>query len=228
MRLSRLERTITGFALVLALVLLVPWPGQSSSDPSAECMTAAAAAAETAGVPYAVLLAVTLVETGQTHGGQFQPWPWTVNNGGEGGWFGTKAEAEDHVAMLLAMGTTNIDLGCFQLNYRWHGENFASLDDMLDPVLNARHAAIFLATLYEKSGIWSDAAAAYHSRTPEHAEIYRAKFDKVLAQLEGDTPRVVEAEMRPNRFPLLVKGQSGLFGSLVPATKAMPRLIGVP
>ena len=228
MRLSRPACNCAGFAFALFPILLAACPGQSSPDPSAECLTAAADAAETVGVPYSVLLAVTLVETGQTHDGHFRPWPWTVNDGGEGRWFSTKDEAVDHAAMLLDQGATNVDLGCFQLNYRWHGAGFGSLADMLDPVLNARYAATFLATLYEESGNWSDAAAAYHSRTPEYAEIYRARFDRVLAALDGDTPVVAEAEARPNQFPLLVRGQPGRFGSLVPITDAMTRLIGAP
>ena len=210
------------------VVLATLQPGHAATDPSAQCLTAAADAAKAVGVPYAVLLAVTLVETGQTRDGDFRPWPWTVNNGGEGRWFATKAEAEAQAAVLADQGATNIDLGCFQLNTRWHGENFASLADMLDPGRNASYAATFLASLYDQTGNWSDAAAAYHSRTPEYAEVYRAKFDRVLATLDAGPAPVAEAEPRANRFPLLVKGTPGQFGSLVPMTDAMPPLIGAP
>lgn len=214
-------------AVILVLQALAG-QGQGSTDAAAQCVSAAATAAEAEGVPYSVLLAITLVETGQTREGNFQPWPWTVNNGGEGRWFDTKAAAEDQVALLIDQGATNIDLGCFQLNTRWHGENFASLADMLDPDLNAGYAARFLATLYDKTGNWSDAAAAYHSRTPEFAEVYRAKFDRVLASVDPDPVLFAEAEMRPNRFPLLMQGQSGRLGSLVPMINSTTPLIRAP
>ena len=228
MRLPRPLQICAAIALMSGLASALP--GQATTDPSALCQTAAADAAEAVGVPYAVLLAVTLVETGQTREGGFRPWPWTVNNGGEGRWFATKAEAEAQATNLLDQGESNVDLGCFQLNTRWHGENFASPGDMLDPGLNARYAATFLASLYDQTGNWSDAAAAYHSRTPEYAEIYRAKFDRVLAALDSEPQPQAEAEVatRPNRFPLLVKGQPGQFGSLVPVTEAATRLIGAP
>ena len=61
-----------------------------------------------------------------------------------------------------------------QINYRWHGHAFPSLDDMFDPEWTATYAAQFLRTLYEERGSWSEAAGAYHSLTPEKAQIYRA------------------------------------------------------
>ena len=52
---------------------------------------------------------------------------------------------------------------------------------MFDPEWTATYAAQFLRTLYEERGDWSAAAGAYHSLTPEFANIYRARFDKIVA-----------------------------------------------
>jgi soluble lytic murein transglycosylase-like protein len=65
-----------------------------------------------------------------------------------------------------ARGARSYDVGCFQINYRWHGQHFASLDQMFDPDANAAYAARFLSELYAEFGDWSRAAGAYHSRTP--------------------------------------------------------------
>ena len=54
-----------------------------------------------------------------------------------------------------------------QINYRWHGRAFPSLDAMFDPEYTATYAAQFLRTLYEERGSWSAAAGAYHSLSPE-------------------------------------------------------------
>jgi hypothetical protein len=83
-------------------------------------------------------------------------------------------------------------VGCVQINYRWHGHAFPTLEDMFDPEWTATYAAQFLRTLYEERGDWSQAAGAYHSLTAEKAAIYRQRFDRILAGL--DPGALTEAE----------------------------------
>jgi hypothetical protein len=197
-------------------------------DAASLCLDAASDAAAATGVPYDVLLAISKVETGRSN----RPWPWTVNFGGEGKWFDTAAEAEASVADALARGATNVDLGCFQLNYRWHANGFASVADMLDPEQNATYAAKFLAKHFARSGDWALAAAAYHSATPEYAAAYQKKFELAYAGVDGSAPSVPQPPApdaeRLNRFPLLVAGATGSGGSLVPTGSGGVRLIGGP
>lgn len=197
-------------------------------DPSDLCFQAASDAAQQTGVPFEVLRAIATVETGR----KGRPWPWTVNFGGDGRWFDTAAEAEASVADALDKGATNVDLGCFQLNYRWHAEGFASITDMLDPAQNAIYAAEYLAKQFSQTGDWALAAAAYHSGTPEYAAVYQAKFEAIYAGLADSDASLPETELvlseRENRFPLLVAGGAGSGGSLVPAGLGGIRLIGTP
>ncbi|HEX9858725.1 MAG TPA: lytic transglycosylase domain-containing protein, partial [Paracoccaceae bacterium] len=150
--------------------------------------------------------------------------------GGDGHWFATREEALAHAAVALDAGRRNLDLGCFQLNHRWHAGGFPSLEAMLDPAANALYAARFLQRLHETHGDWSRAAGAYHSNTPEFAERYRTRFDSLLAGLDGRTlaqPRAVAAlAPRRNSFPLLRAGAAGSGGSLVPLPDSGRRLIG--
>ncbi len=207
----------------LGMAFVLPATAQSRNDASSICLRAASDAATSTGVPYDVLQAIAVVETGRDG----QPWPWTVNVGGDGHWFDTVAEAEAHVADVLDQGVTNVDLGCFQLNYRWHADAFTSIADMLDPDRNATYAAEFLAKNYAESGDWASAAAAYHSATPEYAEAYRTKFETVYAGLGDGSESVDSPEPeRLNRFPLLVVGAQGSGGSLVPTTGGGVPLIG--
>lgn len=196
-------------------------------DPAGLCLDAARYAASRTGVPYDVLLAITTVETGRNN----QPWPWTVNFGGDGHWFDSSAEAEASVADAIYQGVTNVDLGCFQLNYRWHSDGFPSIADMLDPDQNAAYAAEFLAEHYAQTGDWALAAAAYHSATPEYATVYKAKFEAAYAGLANemrDATLATDDVAHENRFPLLLAGASGTRGSLVPASSGGIRLIGAP
>ena len=90
-----------------------------------------------------------------------------------------------------------------QINYRWHGQAFPSLDAMFDPEYTATYAAQFLRTLYEERGSWSEAAGAYHSLTPDEAGVYRQRFDQVLAEPRpgalDDAEALVAVPARPTR-----------------------------
>lgn len=173
--------------LLLAAVLLVPQPAAAMDpDPNAAlCESAIAAGARRAGVPPQVLYAIALTETGRKSGGRVRPYPWAINREGKGFWFKTREEALAFGQQSLAEGRRSFDVGCVQINYRWHGNAFPSLEAMFDPEWTATYAGQFLRNLYEERGSWSEAAGAYHSLTPELAQIYRARFDRLLASLDA-------------------------------------------
>nr|WP_234998943.1 transglycosylase SLT domain-containing protein [Ruegeria sp. AU67] len=105
-------------------------------------------AAQSEGVPLDVMRAIARVETGRTADGALQPWPWTINVEGKGIWFTSEFEAKSYVFEIFKAGKRSFDIGCFQINYRWHGEAFRSIDAMFDPDENAKYAARFLKDLY--------------------------------------------------------------------------------
>jgi hypothetical protein len=162
---------LTAPAACLALCLF-PQAGSTVSSPS-PCRVAAETAAAETGVPLALLLAVAATESGRrSAGGAAEPWPWAVNRAGKGRYPPDREAAETLVAEALANGERNIDIGCFQLNWHWHGAAFPSAAAMFDPLANARHAARFLADLHAETGDWRAAAGAYHSRDPDRAAAY--------------------------------------------------------
>lgn len=187
------------------------------------CDRAAQLAARSAQMPASVLRAITRVETGRPKSGQLRPWPWTVNVAGKGYWFDSQQQALAFVKTQLRKGATSFDLGCFQINYKWHGDQFHSIDDMMDPASNALYAAQFLQKLYVESGDWTMAAGAYHSRTPHYANKYRARFTKVYQALpQIENPQLPALHARDSRstknpYPLLHGSMgAGRLGSLMP------------
>ncbi|WP_435670747.1 transglycosylase SLT domain-containing protein [Marivita sp.] len=185
------------------------------------CDSAAQRASSETGVPLDVMLTITRLETGRGKG--VDPWPWTVNHAGDGSWFPSEDDARSYVFSKIKRGASNIDIGCFQINYRWHADGFRSLDDMFNPDLNALYAANFLNQLYREFGTWTEAVGAYHSRTPEFAERYKSKFHTLrgrVATLDVPEPKA----LKPNRK--LVFGRQGTArpGSafLTDATGAQP------
>lgn len=165
------------------------------------CESAALIAARDTGVPLDVLRAISLTETGRKSHTGFAPWPWTVNMEGVGKWFDDAAAARAYVDRHFARGARSFDVGCFQINYKWHGQAFSSIEEMFDPIMNARYAARFLAELHGEFGDWSKAAGAYHSRTPKYAKRYIARFDRIRANLprSGVTSAAAVADPDPAR-----------------------------
>lgn len=238
-------RTVLGSMLLI----IVPFGLQASTPPqdlSEICERAAWVAAEEHSVPISVMKAISLTETGRKKNGAFRPWPWTVNMEGKGIWFDNEDDARSYVYKHYKRGARSFDVGCFQINYRWHGQEFASIDEMFDPAANARYAARFLKTLYQEKGTWSAAAGAYHSRTPKFANKYTARFENfrkkfrhedggtapdlpdnrdipeipdIVLVANGGAPasRRTEPDVnRVNSYPLLQTGGTGGLGSLVP------------
>lgn len=183
-----------------AAQLTVPARPVSAAETMDLCRQAAIASADRHGVPRDVMLAITTVETRTRRDGLSGPWPWTVNVEGKGDWFDTPGAALKHAKSALRAGRTSFDSGCFQLNYRWHGEHFASVADMFDPMLSGDYAARFLRSLYGESGDWLVAAGHYHSRTPRHATRYRSHIVQAMRTVDPDSvPDVAPA--RAHRLP---------------------------
>jgi hypothetical protein len=227
-------------ALAAAWLMLCPAPARASVDLSLICDRVAVEASEASGVPLSVLKAIALTETGRRRDGAFRPWPWTVNMEGKGSFHSSRDEALALVYEHFKRGARSFDVGCFQINYRWHGQHFDSIEAMFDPRGNAMYAARFLRELHAELGSWDKAAGAYHSRTPEHANRYRATYQThrarflheddgavpVLPALEDLLPdEPAPAPLRPrrervNNYPLFLAAGGGTMGSLIAVNEA--------
>src|SRR3546814_8505474 len=80
-------------------------------------------------------------------GGPLTIWPWSVNSEGNGRYFKDKASAIQWVREEQARGVRSIDVGCMQINLRWHPDAFSDLDEAFDPAANTAYSAKYLATL---------------------------------------------------------------------------------
>ena len=73
----------------------------------------------------------------------------------------------------------SVDVGCMQLNTRYHKKAFASYKDMLDPIKNITYAAQLLKKHYKKRKSWRYAVGRYHSGTYKYHERYVHRVYKV-------------------------------------------------
>jgi len=219
---------VSGQNLSLVAALAFPFLGQpaiASSPDTPTCDQAASLASAQTAVPLEVLLAVTRNETGRKRNGRTEPWPWTVNMEGDGFWFDTEDQAQAFVFEHFKIGARSFDVGCFQINYKWHGAAFNSIEEMFDPTHNAIYAAQFLSSLYEETGDWLEAVGAYHSRTPEYAARYKRTYQTILTSLEPSAAQAIHVATtatpeRENTFPLLApRAAKTVMGSLVPLSQ---------
>lgn len=171
----RLRPRLLGAAVVVTAAAL---PSPASAD---HCLAAIDYASRALGVAPSVLHAVALTESARAG----RPSPWAINDHGQARHFATEAEALEHVRQRLAEGATNIDIGCFQINWHWHGARLRDPARALNPTLNAVYAAGYLLELHRELGSWSAAIGAYHSRTEARARNYRCR---VARQLAGPVP----------------------------------------
>lgn len=126
-------------------------------------------------IPAGLLGAIALVESGYK--------PYALNIAGRSLIAENKSEALYRVKKALAEGITNIDVGVMQINWRWHNENFDSLEKMLEPKANIDYAADLLLALRGKHGDWHTAIRRYHSANAVFHRKYSRKI--VLAWLGG-------------------------------------------
>ena len=110
------------------------------------------------------------------------------------------ADEVSTVAKLKAQGKTNIDVGCMQLNLRWHAKFFNSLEQMMHPYDNVRYAARYLEKLYEETGSWEKAVKFYHSRNATFNTIYYAKYIKM--KIPSTSQRLASSQPAQATIPL--------------------------
>lgn len=135
-------------------------------------------------LPMELMTAISNIESGRWNAENqaLYAWPWTVTNGPDGQYFPTKDAAIAHVRKLQSKGIRNIDVGCMQINLRYHPNAFEDLESALDPETNAAYAAELLGDLFRAHKSWGEAIKRYHSA---NAEFNRPYHDKVVRQWNG-------------------------------------------
>ncbi|WP_439139313.1 lytic transglycosylase domain-containing protein [Roseicyclus sp.] len=218
---TNLPITLRTFGLVrpalraLAVVLTFAATGSATAGvvPDCEAMATRIGAAE--GLPPGLLPAISRIESGRRVGRTVRAWPWTLNHAGRGLYFETREETLAYLRQTVAEGPRNIDVGCMQVNHYWHGENFPSVEAMLDPETNIRYAVRFLKELHAREGSWEEAVKNYHSPDAERGARYHRAFETARAAIDptatgrGDVMTVTGEPAMNGRAAMMA---GGLFG----------------
>jgi hypothetical protein len=127
--------------------------------PPGPCEREMTRAALAENIPLGVLYSVGLTETGQH--GRLQPF--ALNIDGVGTVATSLPEALALFRKAREKGAKFIDIGCMQINHRWHAAHFESLEAMFDVRRNVSYAAHFLKELRAREPSWTLAVARYNA-----------------------------------------------------------------
>ncbi len=122
-----------------------------------------------------------LTAIGKTESGRFKNdktvviWPWTINTGKKSLFFDNKIQMKNFVINEIKKENYNLDVGCMQINLKWHGSKFKNILDVLDPMVNVSYATSFLYELHSNFGNWDEAIKRYHSSKPKKNLKYHQK-----------------------------------------------------
>jgi hypothetical protein len=127
-------------------------------------------------MPSNLLRAVAATESGlwSKDDKKFMAWPWTINVSGKGYQYNSKAEVIAAVKKFQAEGNKSIDVGCMQINLKYHPDAFTNLEQAFEPRYNIAYAAKFITDKYAQTGNWEGAIRNYHNANPEFSDKYIA------------------------------------------------------
>ncbi len=190
-----------GALLGLCLLLL---PGQSLAEgktllrsPDREksdwalCEAATLHTEKMRATPRALLHSIALAESGRydAKSRKVRAWPWTINAQGRSYYFDSKRKAIAKAEELFNAGIRSFDVGCMQINMRYHPKAFASLEEAFDPMTNVAYGAEFLKQLHKQKGSWPVAVGQYHSETTFLRNRY---FGRVIRIWEDERERFTQ------------------------------------
>ena len=210
-------------AMLIVFMPLLATSQNASAVPAPDCTTLARLAESAHGLPDGILQSISSVEASRIQpDGTYKAWPWTLNDAGKGLFFDSANEVLTYLEAHMSHPDKSIDVGCMQINTKWHGAYFETFEEMLDPKSNIAYAAVFLSDLYHAHGTWEDAIRHYHSNTASRNGPY---LERVLATWSSKNPDGVSdgiksAVFRPAQTPLGTAADDAFSRALAAAKQA--------
>ena len=161
-------------------------------------------------IPKNLLLSIGKSESGRIlKNNKHVIWPWTVNHAGKSLFFDTKNQMKKYVLKYVKKHDYNLDVGCMQVNLKWHKNNFKKISDMFAVEPNVSYAASFLLQLKNKHGSWDKAIKHYHSSDPKKNKPYLIKVKHFWKIKEDNTVKsainIKRKEANTNSLSSIIK-----------------------
>lgn len=168
------QQTVTSYAPTQSFQM-----GYGRSYTADDCEIAIKSAEGKFGLPPYLLHAIALTESGRDG----RPSPHAMNIMGKA-YF---ASGTDEMQKIVGRygDRSSIDIGCMQVNLKFHADRFKDWRSLLNPTYNAEYAALYLTELKREFGTWTRAVAAYHSRTSWKGANYVCLVTRRYGQIFG-------------------------------------------
>lgn len=143
-------------------------------------------------LPKDSLYSISLQETKKKHS-KFNiaiVWPWTVNVEGVGYHFKTKTAAVNFTKGQIKQGKKSIDVGCMQVNLKYHPDAFKSINQAFSPRSNIAYASKLLKEKYNKHKNWNKAIGSYHSESADRGKKYSDNVRKIARNITSHKEKV--------------------------------------
>lgn len=199
------QKNLMLFLLLLMLIQPAQAKAYTGINDALVCQDAAIKFEDKYQIKEHLLTTITSVETGRWNEEKKQTlgWPWTINAQGKGQFFDNKADAIKAIKQLQARGVKSIDVGCMQINLKYHGKQFKNVEDALDPYKNVEYGAKYLKKLYvAKNNDWLKAAMAYHSNVLNRALKYKKKLVIAYAKVKEQNNEISLADNGFNKITI--------------------------
>ena len=162
-------------------------------------------------IPKGLLIGIGKAEANRKINNKYIIWPWTINHAGKSLFFDNKEQMKDYVFKNLKRKDFNIDVGCMQINIKWHKNNFKKISDMFEVNPNISYAASFLKQLKNKHGSWDKAIKHYHSSNPKKNNPYLIKVKSFWKKAENT--KIIKVET--NKIESLKKTNETSLANLI-------------
>lgn len=157
-------------------------PPAKAAAYSADCPTLIAQAEARRNIPRGLLMAIAVTESALNG----RPNPYAMNIAGRAYHASGTQEMANIIQSNWSRGVRSIDVGCMQINLKFHGQKFARLTDLLDSPTNVEYGASYLISLAADEGSWKQAVMSYHNKNnPARRQWYGCKVWNNYLRLAG-------------------------------------------
>lgn len=141
------------------------------------------------GIPYTILYAIALAESGRSLNDNSirRPWPWALNVAGRGYYYPSRQAAWDALNHFIVRGERSIDIGLMQVSWKYHEDKLGNTWQALDPYHNLRIAAVILQDCFKQRRDWWASVGCYHSpANVARSQSYRLRVVDHWQRLESN------------------------------------------
>lgn len=177
-----------GFLAIALGVAILPFAGKPAQAADDSCVSHAIDAERELNIPAGLLVAVSLVESGQDGA----PSPFAMSVQGRAIFARSVKDASRLLRDSRGNFRSNTFVGCMQLSLSHHRGQFEPVERIVEPRENVWYAGRMLLRLHGEEGNWRSALARYNGGSMRTAQNYVCKVWQHLSELDARSARLIE------------------------------------